>query len=427
MYASLRGVSGALHLDVFEQPGHRDFFSTLVESFMSLISQTVAFHRKSFDQPGAPRIFQAPGRVNLIGDHTDYNDGFVLPAAIDRQIVIAATPRKDSLVNVYAMDQWDHFDLQKEIAALRGNFWGNYIRGVAWSLLLEGRQLKGMDAAVAGDIPIGAGLSSSAAIEVAAGYAMLQLSEQECDRRSLALAAQKAESDFVGMRCGIMDQYISCLGRQNHALLIDCRDLGYRAVPLPPGAWIAVVDSGVHRGLVDKAYNARRLECETAAARFGVRALRDVSLTEFGNQEHELAPNLRRRARHVISENDRTLSAARALAADDLKAVGTLMVASHASLRDDFEVSCLELDLLVETALSVEGVYGARLTGAGFGGSIVALLQPEAVADLTDAIAARYGSASGRQATVLVCKASEGVSETTNYTKGTSDEGFKRK
>jgi galactokinase len=394
-----------------------------------LISQTVAFHRNNFDQRRAPRIFQAPGRVNLIGDHTDYNDGFVLPAAIDRQIVVAATPRKDSRVNVYALDfdQWDHFDLQKEIARMRGNSWGNYIRGTAWSLLREGFQLRGMDAAVAGDIPIGAGLSSSAAIEVAAGYAMLQLSEQECERKFLALAAQKAENDFVGMRCGIMDQYISCLGRQNHALLIDCRDLGYQAIPVPPGAQIAIVDSGVHRGLVDMAYNARRLECESAAAHFAVRALRDVTLEAFETRAYELAPTVRRRARHVITENNRTVAAAEALAADDLKAVGTLMVASHASLRDDFEVSCPELDLLVETALSVEGVYGARLTGAGFGGAMVALVQPEAAANLTDAIAARYGSATGRQATVLVCKASEGVSEITNYTKGTSDAGFKRK
>ncbi len=382
---------------------------------MSLISQTVAFHRTHFEQQRAPRIFQAPGRVNLIGDHTDYNDGFVLPAAIDRQIVVAATPRQDSLVNVHALEfnQWDHFNLQKEIARLGENSWGNYIRGMAWSLLREGFKIRGMDAAVAGDIPIGAGLSSSAAIEVVAGYAMLQLSEQECDGKSLALAAQKAESDFVGMRCGIMDQYISCLGRQNHALLIDCRDLEYWALPLSPHARIVVVDSGVHRGLVDMAYNARRLECETAAAQFGVRALRDVSLKAFQTRAHELDPNLRGRARHVISENDRTVSAAAALAADDLKAVGRLMVASHASLRDDFEVSCPELNLLVEIALGIEGVYGARLTGAGFGGSMVALVQPEAAANLTNAIAARYGTESGRQATVYVCKASEGVSEIT--------------
>ncbi len=382
---------------------------------MPLISQTVASHRTHFDRPATPRIFQAPGRVNLVGDHTDYNDGFVLPAAIDRQIVVAATPRRDSRVNVYALDfdQWDHFDLQNEIARLGENSWGNYIRGMAWSLLREGCRLRGMDAAVSGNIPIGAGLSSSAAIEVAAGYAMLQLSEQECDRTCLALAAQKAENDFVGMRCGIMDQYISCLGRQNHALLIDCRDLRYRALPLPSGARIVIVDSGVHRGLVDMAYNARRLECEAAAAHFGVCALRDVSLQAFKARAHELDPTARRRARHVITENDRTAAAAEALTAEDLKTVGSLMVASHASLRDDFEVSCPELDLLVEIALEVQGVYGARLTGAGFGGSMVALVQPEAAADLAAAVAARYGTVSDRRATVYVCRASEGVSEIT--------------
>jgi galactokinase len=382
---------------------------------MSLISQAMVSHHTNFGRRAVPRAFQAPGRVNLIGDHTDYNDGFVLPAAIDRKIVVAASPRTDSRVNVYALDfdQRDHFDIQKEIARLSENSWGNYIRGMAWALLRQGCKLRGMDAAVTGDIPIGAGLSSSAAIEVAAGYAMLQLSDNEIDRKTLALAAQKAENDFVGMRCGIMDQYISCLGQRNHALLIDCRDLDYRALPLPSGALIAIVDSGVHRGLVDMEYNARRSECESVATHFGVRALRDISLKAFKRRIQELDPTARRRARHVITENDRTVSAAEALAADDLKASGNLMVASHESLRDDFEVSCPEINLLVEIALGVNGVYGARLTGAGFGGSMVALVQSEAVADLTDAIAARYEPVSGRQATVHVCQASEGVSEIT--------------
>jgi len=385
------------------------------KDFMTLVSQAVASHRTHFGQRVTPRIFQAPGRVNLIGDHTDYNDGFVLPAAIDRQIVVAATSRQDSRVNVYALDfdQWDYFDLQKEFVRLDENSWGNYIRGVAWSLLREGCQLRGMDAVVAGNIPIGAGLSSSAAIEVAAGYAMLKLSDHQVDRKSLALAAQKAENDFVGMRCGIMDQYISSMGRQNHALLIDCRDLGYRSLPLPTGARIVIVDSGVHRGLVDMAYNERRSECETAAAHFGVPALRDVSLTAFNTRAHELDQTVRRRARHVITENDRTVAAAGALAADDLKAFGNLMVDSHTSLRDDFEVSCPELNLLVEIALDIEGVYGARLTGAGFGGSVVALVKPEAAASLTEAIDRRYEPNSGRRATVHVCTASEGASEIT--------------
>lgn len=382
---------------------------------MNLISKTVESYRARFESQTGLRIFQAPGRVNLIGDHTDYNDGFVLPAAIDRQIVIAATPREDSLINVWALDfdQGDHFDLQKGISRLSQNSWGNYLRGMVWSLLQKGCTLRGMDAVVAGDIPIGAGLSSSAAIEVAVGFAMLQLSENELDLKSLAQAAQKAENDFVGMRCGIMDQYISCLGQVNHALLIDCRDLSYQALPLPPQALIFVVDSGVHRDLMDMEYNARRGECETAATHFGVRALRDISLEAFNNRANQLTPTIRRRARHVITENARTVLAAEALEAENLKAIGNLMVASHASLRDDFEVSCPELNLLVEIALGVKGVYGARLTGAGFGGSMVALVQPEAAADLTDAIAERYGSVSDRYAGVHVCQASEGVSEIT--------------
>jgi galactokinase len=380
---------------------------------MSLISQMVASYYRYFDSRGEPRIFQAPGRVNLIGDHTDYNDGFVLPAAIDRQIVIAATSRDDSQINVYSrdFDEWDHFDFQKEITRLPENAWGNYIRGIVWSLLREGFSLKGMDAGIAGDIPIGAGLSSSAAIEVASGYAMLQLSDNEVDRKVLARAAQKAENHFVGMRCGIMDQYISCLGQRNHALLIDCRDLDYRALPIPSGVLIMIVDSGVHRGLVDMEYNQRRSECETAAAHFGVPALRDVSLKTFESRAHELDPIVRRRSRHVITENHRTVSAAEALQADDLETVGNLMKASHASMRDDFEASCPEVDLLVEIALGVKGVYGARQTGGGFGGAMVALVQTKAAADLSAAISERYGPATGKRATVLICKASEGVSE----------------
>jgi galactokinase len=382
---------------------------------MSLILQTVASYYRNFSRCCDLRTFKAPGRVNLIGDHTDYNDGFVLPAAIDRHIVVAATARDDSQVNVYSrdFDAWDHFDFRGEITRLSENSWGNYIRGIVWALLREGFRLKGMDAAVAGDIPIGAGLSSSAAMEVVCGYAMLQLSDKAVDRKLLALAAQKAENDFVGMRCGIMDQYISCFGRRDQALLIDCRKLTDRALPIPSEVRMVIVDSGVHRGLVEMQYNKRRKECETAAAHFGVAALRDVNLKTFESRAHELVPVVRRRARHVVTENDRTLRTADALQVNDLKAVGNLMKASHASLRDDFDVSCPELDSLVKIALGVKGVYGARLTGAGFGGSMVALVKTEAVPDLRDAILKRYDPATGRQASVHVCSASNGVLEVT--------------
>jgi galactokinase len=208
------------------------------------------------------------------------------------------------------------------------------------------------------------------------------------------------------------------LGRRHHALLIDCRNLDYRALPIPSGVLIMIVDSGVHRGLVGMEYNQRRSECEAASAHFGVPALRDISLEAFESRAHELAPVVRRRARHVISENDRTVLAARALQEDDFETVGNLMKASHASLRDDFSVSCPELNVLVDIAQGVQGVYGARLTGAGFGGSMVALVRTETAADLIAAISEHYGPATGRQATIHVCKASEGVSEMTHEKEG---------
>lgn len=380
---------------------------------MSLISQIFETYRSKFNSQVTPRLFQAPGRVNLIGEHTDYNDGFVLPAAIDRRILVAANPREDNQVNAYALnfEQWDRFDMQKEISLLPENAWGNYIRSMAWSLLRQGYKLRGMDVVIAGNIPIGAGLSSSAALEVAIGFALLQLSEVEIHRKSLALAAQRAENDFVGMRCGIMDQFISCLGQVDCVMLIDCRNLSYQAKPLPSQVSIVIVDSGVHRGLMDMEYNARRKECENAAKHFGVAALRDINMETFQTRAHELSAIIRRRAQHVISENDRTLAAAEALEVDDLTAFGNLMLASHSSLRDDFEVSCVELDMLVDIASSAKGVYGARLTGAGFGGCMVALVEQQATDSLVSTIQANYQSATGRQAAAYICRASEGVSE----------------
>ncbi|MGD9139589.1 MAG: galactokinase [Desulfobacterales bacterium] len=380
---------------------------------MTLISQILGTYEAKFASGMAPRLFQAPGRVNLIGEHTDYNDGFVLPAAIDRQILVAAAPRTDAEINIYANDfkQWDRFFIQEDIEKLSGNLCGNYFRGMVWSLLRQGQDLCGMDAVVSGNVPIGAGLSSSAAIEVAVGYALLQLAGTDVNLKNLALAAQKAENEFVGMRCGIMDQYIACLGKADHALLIDCRDLSYQDVPLPSQASVVIVDSGVHRGLMDMAYNARREDCETAARYFGVSALRDVDMASFRRRSHHISALAKRRAQHVISENDRTLAAADALRTQNLARFGELMIASHASLRDDFEVSCPELDLLVDIALGVKGVYGARLTGAGFGGCMVALAETQAADQLIDTIERRYTEATGRQAAAYICRASAGVSE----------------
>ncbi len=380
---------------------------------MTLISQTLDAFHDVFRTDQKPRLFQAPGRVNLIGEHTDYNAGYVLPAAIDRQIVVAATARQDSEINIYAhnLKQWDRFRLQNNIEKRQSKTGGNYFRGIVWSLHRQGRELCGMDAVVSGNIPIGAGLSSSAAVQVAVGFTLLRLSKSEVNLKDLALAAQQAENDFVGLRCGIMDQYIACLGQADHALLIDCRDLSYQRVPLPSEASVVIVDSGVHRGLTDMEYNARCEDCEKAARHFGVSVLRDVSMEAFRKRGHEIPAVVYRRARHVISENARTQAAADALRNQNLSAFGELMTASHASLRDDFEVSCSELDLLVDIALDVDGVYGARLTGAGFGGCMIALVEKKAVDRLVQAIEANYASATGRQASPYICRASPGVSE----------------
>ncbi len=378
---------------------------------MSPIPRTLAAFQEHFDDQ-SPLLFRAPGRVNLIGEHTDYNDGFVLPTAINHQVVIATRRRDDRQVNIFSLDfdQWDRFTLDN-LSKSPDQTWSNYVRGVAWSLQEDGHKLTGMDAVIAGDVPIGAGLSSSAATEVVTGYALLQLAGIEVDRVKLALAAQRAENDFVGMRCGIMDQYISCLGQVNHALLIDCRDLGYESVSLSSEVSVIIVDSNVHRGLVDNEYNTRREECEEAARHFGVPALRDVDEETFFARADELSPVVRRRARHVITENARTVAAAKALQANDFETVGKLMNASHVSMRDDFEISRRELDVLVKIAQDVDGVYGARLTGAGFGGCIVALATNEATKAVEKAVKAKYPAATGLEASIYICQASEGASE----------------
>lgn len=380
---------------------------------MTHIHRLALLFREKFPSAAQPRLFRAPGRVNLIGDHTDYNDGFVLPTAIDRHIAVAAAARDDHRVNVYSrnFDQWDHFNLRKKMAPQPGKSWSDYLRGMVWSLLARGYDLKGMDAVIDGDIPMGAGLSSSAAMEVALGFAMLNLTNAEFSLPELALMAQQAENDFVGMRCGIMDQFISCLGENNHALLIDCHDLTYRSVPIPPIAAIVIVESGVQRQLVDGRYNARRRECEKAADFFKVAKLRNVDPDTFRRRAHGLPRTVRHRARHVISENQRTLAAAKAFEDGDLIAVGNLMQTSHLSMRDDFEVSCPELDVLVEIAGAVQGVYGARLTGGGFGGCMVALVQQPATKALLTDIAKHYPPATGRQAAAYICRPSGGVTE----------------
>ena len=354
-------------------------------------------------------VARAPGRVNLIGEHTDYNDGFVMPLAIDRAVWIALRRRTDRLVRVYSIDfdGWSEFDLDRPERGAPG--WIEYIKGVAWSLTSNHLVLNGWEGVVAGDVPLGAGLSSSAALEMAAARAFAAASDLYWDPTAMAVAAQRAENEWVGMNCWIMDQLISGIGLANHAVLIDCRTLTTRAVPLPAGTAVVVLDTATRRELVTSAYNERRAQCEAAARAFGVRALRDVSVERFGREGGMLEAVTHRRARHVITENDRTVRAAAAMAAGDAAALGRLMDASHESLRDDFEVSNAALDAMVECAHDA-GCVGARMTGAGFGGCAVALVEAGAAGTFTARVASGYTARTGLTPAIYVCHATDGAS-----------------
>jgi galactokinase len=367
---------------------------------------------------GAPTLWvRAPGRVNLIGEHTDYNGGFVLPCAIDRQTLVAARPRSDGQLRVVAADfggATDAFGVQAPVPHHASAPWANYVRGVVAVLQAElaarGLVLQGADLAIAGDVPQGAGLSSSASLEVAVLHTLNTLQGLGLARPAMALLAQRAENSFVGCQCGVMDQMISACGEAGHALLIDCRSLQTRAVPLPAGLAVVIVHSRVQRGLVDSAYNERRRQCEAAAAHYGVPALRDLGLAQLRDGVEGLDALTYRRARHIVTENQRTLDAAEALAAGDLRRLGALMAASHASMRDDFEITHPAVDELVaiaQAAIGTEG--GARMTGGGFGGCVVALLPQARVPALQAHIAAEYRAPGGEPATVWVCQAAGGV------------------
>lgn len=361
-----------------------------------------------------PIVVQAPGRVNLIGEHTDYNDGLVLPCAIDYRTVIAARRREDLVVRVVAADYdgaVDEYRLDAPIERLDAPMWANYVRGVVRELVQRGLPLRGMDLVIAGDVPQGAGLSSSASLSVAVGMLFATLPGFEAVRPiDIALVAQQAENDFVGTKCGNMDQISSALGVAGHALLIDCRSLDVQPVPIPAHAAIVIINSHVARGLVDSAYNARRLQCEEAARHFGLPALRDLGLEQLQARGSELDPAVLRRARHVVTENARVLAAADALAAGDLERMGELMAQSHASMRDDFEITVPPIDQLVEIVKGVIGTSGGvRMTGGGFGGCVVALVPHEAVDAVRQAIDGAYRAPNGERATVYVCRAAAGA------------------
>ncbi|MDR3411938.1 MAG: galactokinase [Formivibrio sp.] len=379
---------------------------------MTLLQHTRQIFTESFGYIPTLSV-QAPGRVNLIGEHTDYNGGFVLPCAIDYQTVISGARRSDNTVRVIAVDyagQTDTFSLDSPIEALPHMQWANYIRGVVKFLLARGYALGGADLVVSGNVPQGAGLSSSASLEVATGQFFSALYALGISPTLLAQIGQQAENQFVGCNCGIMDQLISAHGAAGHALLIDCRSLETRPVAMPDDLAVMIVNSNVQRGLVGSEYNTRREQCEAAAHFFGVKALRDVDLATFNAKSADMDPIVARRARHIITDSQRAIDLAAALEAGDQASISELMAASHASMRDDFEITVPLVDLLVEIVSNVIGkAGGVRMTGGGFGGCVVALLPHDLVQPAREAIAARYAAVSGFPATVYVCHASAGA------------------
>ncbi len=364
------------------------------------------------------RKFFAPGRVNLIGEHTDYNDGFVLPMAIDYGTFTTACVRDDRLVKVRSInfDEAIEFDLDSQHQPQRGT-WSVYIEGMAQVLEAKGLRLKGAELEIESTVPIGGGLSSSTALELSFALAMLALAEVEFDKVQLALASQQTDHAYVGTRGGLMDQLTSLFGRQGHALLIDCRSLEIKQIPIDTTNFeVAICDTRVKHNLASSEYNTRRAECEQGVEILreylpNIRALRDVNVAEFHRHQDALPEAVQRRCRHVITENERTLASAEALTSGEFETIGKLMLASHVSLRDDYEVSCEELDLLVEIASSIEGVVGARMTGGGFGGCTVNLVHREALEKFQRIVACKYEAATGIAPAIYFSEAGDGAKE----------------
>lgn len=365
----------------------------------------------------SPHTFRAPGRVNLIGEHTDYNDGFVMPAAIDRSVYVRVWSREDRKLAIRSENFSDQveFDLDEPNPQPRGH-WSDYVVGVAVMLERAGHRLRGAHLHIRGEVPLGSGLSSSAAIEVATACALTANSHLTIDRRELALLCQKAENEFVGARVGIMDQFVSFFGEAQKALMLDCRSLEFKLLPLPDTVNLVICNTMVKHALASSAYNERRAQCE-AGVKFlsqwlpNVKALRDVTIEELEKFGRDLPDVVYRRCRHVITENARVISAAEALVQHDLQRFGELMAESHRSLREDYEVSSSELDLMVDLARYADGVYGARMTGGGFGGCTVNLVDTKKVEDFTRTIIKQYELITAVKPEIYICEASNGAEE----------------
>jgi galactokinase len=367
----------------------------------------------------APRLFRAPGRVNLIGEHTDYNDGYVLPAAIELSTCIAIAPRNSQRLHVFSENLQEAAEIDlTETNPQRENRWSDYVRGVALMIQRFGVPLTGADIAIHSDIPSGAGLSSSAALEVSLASALLSTSARSLELLEIARLCQRAENEFVGARVGIMDQFASCFGSAGHAILLDCRTMQYQRLPLPAGHEMVICNTMVKHAHSGGEYNKRRAQCEEGVQvlkRFfpTITALRDVNLEQLQSCRVDLPNLIYRRCRHVISENERVLRCAKALQTGDLATVASCMAESHLSMKDDYEISCRELEVMVEIAGRHDGVIGSRMTGGGFGGCTINLVKTEAVDEFKRKVANEYKLATQIDADIYVSKAGAGAREIT--------------
>jgi galactokinase len=385
-------------------------------------AEIAALHFASYNVPGA--LYAAPGRVNLIGEHTDYSDGFVMPAAIEFATVVAISPRTDGRILAHSVNYDERIDksvhelLDDNFATLRAGrkvHWSDYPAGVLWALREHGVPIdNGFSLTIAGDVPLDAGLSSSASLEVATAFAVLGASSFKLQLTKLALLCQRAENAFVGANCGIMDQFVSCYGQQDNAVMIDCRWLEFQLAPIPPDVRIVICNSMVRHSVAEGEYNARRAEIEAGAEilrkhRPEITALRDATVADLAKWGHEMPANVLKRCRHVVTENARVLAAADAFRVSNLTHFGDLMRQAHISLRDDFEASCKEIDILVELAGKQPGCFGARLTGGGFGGCTVNLVAASHVEAFTEAMRAGYREATGITPEIYTSRASGGA------------------
>lgn len=377
-----------------------------------LIERTLEAHGEQFGEK-PDQISLAPGRVNLIGEHTDYNDGFVLPAAIDFYTCVTGSKTGNEKVTICAVDfdgDVDQFEIRGDINASATDLWKNYIRGAFHILKQDGYAVGGCQLTISGNIPKGAGLSSSASLEVAVLFTVNELFSLGMSKTEIAVIGQRIEGEFVGISCGVMDQLSAALGQDNHAVLIDCRDYSIKPISIPPSLSLLIINSNVRRQLVESGYNDRRKACEEAAEKIGIKMLRDISNTQLIKRKDELSRVVARRAEHVTGENERVIKMAAALENGEVNVISDLMKQSHASMKDLFEITTLELDFLVELIEGIVGANGgARMTGGGFGGCVVALVPHDQVAEVMWEIANKYYNKTGLKEEIYMCEQVEGV------------------